>query len=135
MSDISKDTKTELASIASKVGADTATRHVFLCIGPNCCSEEEGLASWEELKKQIKEKKLDQGDSTCFRTKVGCLRVCKNGPIATVYPEGTWYCGLNRENISRFVESHLAKGTPVEDWVFTVHPLAPQESNSSARDS
>jgi len=26
-----------------------------------------------------------------LRTKADCLRVCTSGPIAVVYPDGTWY--------------------------------------------
>ena len=135
MNHLTPEEKQDLAKMATKLGVDSATRHVFLCIGPNCCPEEKGLAAWEELKKQIKDHKLDQGNSTCFRTKVGCLRVCKNGPIATVYPEGTWYAGLTKDKVPEFVQQHLQEGKPVEGWIFKTHPLPNQESNSSARDS
>lgn len=135
MNNLTTEEKQDLGNLANKLGVDTTSRHVFLCVGPNCCPEEEGLSAWEELKKQIKEHKLDQGTSTCFRTKAGCLRVCKNGPIATVYPEGTWYGGLTREKIPEFVQQHLRGDKPVEGWIFTTHPLPVQESNSSARDS
>lgn len=46
------------------------------------------------------------------------------GPIAVVYPEGTWYHGLTAERIPLFVEQHLVKGEPVREWVFAENPAS-----------
>ena len=78
------------------------------------------------LKKQVallKEQGLTSGDNACYRTKVGCLRLCESGPIATVYPEGIWYASMTKENIGALVESHLVNGKPLEDLVITKNPL------------
>ncbi len=81
----------QLASVAAKLGIGSYRRHVLLCTGPNCCTPEEGQAAWEVLKQQIKEHNLGSGANACYRTKVGCLRICCHGPTMVVYPEGTWY--------------------------------------------
>ncbi len=45
---------------------------------------------WDYLKKRLQELNLlNQGGIN--RSKVNCLRVCQQGPIAVVYPEGVWY--------------------------------------------
>ncbi|NBR04267.1 MAG: (2Fe-2S) ferredoxin domain-containing protein [Planctomycetes bacterium] len=115
--------KIKLLENAEKLGIGKYSRHVLLCTGPSCCTEKEGLEAWEELKKQIKEQGLTSGDNACYRTKVGCLRLCESGPIATVYPEGVWYANLSKQNIEAFVKSHLVNDTPLEDLVIAKNPL------------
>ena len=46
--------------------------------------------------------------------KAGCLDRCAGGPVAVVYPEGTWYTFVDRSDIDEIVESHLKQGRPVE---------------------
>jgi (2Fe-2S) ferredoxin len=126
MSDVTQS----LAIVAAKLGIGAYRRHLFLCTGPNCCSPEEGLAAWEALKGQIKEHNLGSGENACYRTKVGCLRICCQGPTMVVYPEGTWYHGMSAQRIPEFVERHLCQGKPIEEWIFARNPLtdnSPQE--------
>jgi (2Fe-2S) ferredoxin len=115
----------ELAEIAAKLKIGSFHRHVFLCIGESCCTAAVGQESWELLKKELKDRdlSLSDGPTACYRTKVGCLRVCAGGPIMVVYPEGTWYGGMTVERIPRFVQEHLVEGRPVEEWVFARNPL------------
>jgi (2Fe-2S) ferredoxin len=118
-----EDQKKQLEEVAVKLGIGSYRRHVLLCTGPNCCTPQEGLAAWEALKGQLKEHDLLAGDNACYRTKVGCLRICCHGPTMVVYPEGKWYHGMNAERIPRFVREHLVGGKPVEEWVFAENPL------------
>ncbi|HXG12207.1 MAG TPA: hypothetical protein VNK04_20805 [Gemmataceae bacterium] len=114
----------QLQAAAAKVGIGGYRRHVFLCTGPSCCTPEVGMAAWEVLKKQLKEHDLSSGPDACYRTKVGCLRICCHGPTMVVYPEGTWYSGMTAERIPLFVQQHLIEGRPVWEWVFAENPLA-----------
>jgi (2Fe-2S) ferredoxin len=109
----------ELQAAAAKVGVGGYRRHVFLCTGPSCCTPEVGQAAWETLKRTLKE----EGLTDCYRSKVGCLRICCHGPTMVVYPEGTWYQGMTAERIPLFVRQHLAEGTPVREWIFAENPL------------
>jgi (2Fe-2S) ferredoxin len=113
----------QLQQIADKLGIGSYTRHVFLCTGPSCCTTECGLEAWEVLKKTMKEAGLVAPQGNCYRTKVGCLRICTDGPTMVVYPEGTWYHGMTADRIPRFVQQHLIEGKPVEEWVFARNPL------------
>ena len=117
------DKSEDLQAAAAKLGIGGHRRHVFLCTGPSCCTPEEGQRAWEALKGQIKEHQLGEGPNACYRTKVGCLRICCHGPTMVVYPEGTWYSGMTAERIPRFVQEHLVEGRPVEEWVFARGPL------------
>jgi (2Fe-2S) ferredoxin len=112
-----------LGTVAAKLGIGSYKRHVLLCTGPNCCTPEDGLKAWEVLKAQIKEYNLGTGEQACYRTKVGCLRICVHGPTMVVYPEGTWYHGMTADKIPRFVRQHLVEGKPVAEWVFAHNQL------------
>jgi (2Fe-2S) ferredoxin len=46
--------------------------------------------------------------------KAGCLDRCAGGPVAVVYPEGTWYSYVDASDIDEIVDSHLKHGTIVE---------------------
>jgi (2Fe-2S) ferredoxin len=115
--------KQELQQVAAKLGIGDYRRHVFLCMGPNCCTPEVGQAAWETLKKILKERGLSLGPNGCYRTKVGCLRICCHGPTLLVYPEGTWYHGMTAERIPQFVQQHLIEGKPIREWIFAEHRL------------
>jgi (2Fe-2S) ferredoxin len=110
----------QLGDAAAKVGVGTYQRHVFLCTGPSCCTPDDGQAAWETLKRQLKE----QGVTACYRSKVGCLRICCHGPTLVVYPEGTWYHGMTAERIPEFVRRHLVAGEPIQEWIFAANPLS-----------
>ena len=126
MSDpIPVDPKPKLAAIAEKLLIGQYSRHVFLCTGESCCTKEVGAAAWEVLKSELKERGLSiaSGPQACYRTKVQCLRVCSDGPIAVVYPEGTYYHGMTAERIPEFVQKHLVDDRPMEEIIFARNPL------------
>jgi (2Fe-2S) ferredoxin len=117
------DEHDELQAAAAKVGVGSYHRHVFLCTGPSCCTPEVGQAAWEVLKQELKDHQLMSGANACYRTKVGCLRICCHGPTMVVYPEGAWYHGMTAERIPFFVRQHLIEGTPIREWIFAANPL------------
>lgn len=122
-----------LPEVAEKLGIGSYSRHVFLCTGDKCCTAEVGQAAWEALKSELKDRglSLSKGPNACYRTKVGCLRICQGGPIVVVYPEGTWYAGMTADRIPLFVQRHLIEGAPVEEWIFARNEL-PRDMNQDA---
>jgi (2Fe-2S) ferredoxin len=64
-------------------------------------------------------------EATCVhRSKVNCLRVCRSGPIAVVYPDGTWYHSVTIEVMERILREHVLGGRPVAEHVLARDPLA-----------
>jgi (2Fe-2S) ferredoxin len=108
----------KIAAGLKKAGVATARRHIFICLGPDCCDSSDGQKLWEHAKARIKE-----SGAEVMRTKAGCFRICAGGPWMVVYPEGVWYGAVTPAKFDRIFDAHIIGGQPVREWVAAENAL------------
>ncbi len=103
-----------LARAARTIGLGLASRHIFLCVGGKCAPLPAQDEAWFFLKARLRELGLADRAGGVMRTRADCLRICLEGPIAVVYPEGVWYRECNPDNLETIIQEHLIGGRVVE---------------------
>lgn len=98
--------------------------HLLLCATPTkaLCNPDPavGAASWELLKRLVRELGLEdpaRPEGVVWRSKADCLRVCREGPVLLIWPEGVIYGRVTAERIERIVHEHVIGGVPVTPWI------------------
>lgn len=90
-------------------------KHVFICTTGKTCSQQHADEVVDAMRGDIAARGLKKEIRI---NKSGCMDQCGNGPMAVVYPEGTWYAHLTKEDAAQIVEEDLVGGKPVERCLY-----------------
>ena len=104
--------------------------HLLLCATPAkaLCSPDPavGVESWNTLKRLVRDWGLEdpsRADGIVLRSKADCLRICAEGPVLLIWPEGVVYGGVSGERIERILREHVIGGTPIEERIVKRMPF------------
>ena len=93
-------------------------RHIFICTNKRKDNDPKGSCaqkSGEEIRQLFKKELEARGLRTKVRAnKSGCLDVCEFGPNIVIYPEGVWYCGVQKSDVVEIIERHIIGGEVIE---------------------
>jgi len=87
---------------------------LMVCTGTGCVSAK-GLNIHDSLKKELKERGLD---NDYLVVKTGCNGFCAVGPIVVVQPQGVFYQKVSMEDIGSIIDDHLLGGNIVEELLY-----------------
>ncbi|MCP9927929.1 ferredoxin [Cyanobium sp. CH-040] len=111
--------------------------HLLLCATPSkalCCPDPAvGAASWDALKRLVRELGLEdpaRPAGVVLRSKADCLRICAEGPVLLIWPDGIVYGGVTAERIGPILREHVIGGVPIEDWIVRRYRLSPAPAAS-----
>ena len=99
---------------------NTYSKHIFICQG-NDCLQKGSEEIRDEFRRQLIEKEI-------FNTEVkvnksGCFDQCRYGINIVIYPEGTWYCNVDKPAVKRIIEKHIVGGEILQNLLhFQMEP-------------
>jgi (2Fe-2S) ferredoxin len=93
--------------------------HVFVCSYGKTCEKTGGVDVFQAIKRQARDAGLA---GTVRVNKAGCMNQCGHGPMVVVYPEDTWYAGVDADGGRRIVDEHLVQGKVVEALRYVAPP-------------
>ncbi len=88
---------------------------VLICGGTGCTSSG-SVTLIEEFEKRIEENGLSEEVKI---VKTGCFGLCALGPVVIVYPDGTFYSRVQKDDVAEIVSEHLLKGRTVDRLVYS----------------
>jgi (2Fe-2S) ferredoxin len=93
--------------------------HVFVCTSGKTCSWQGGPEVHETMKKECHRAGLK---GIVRVNQSGCMNQCGHGPMVVVYPEDTWYAGVDEAGAMRIVTEHLIGKRVVEEYRYVAPP-------------
>ncbi len=88
---------------------------VLICGGTGCTS-----SGSKALIKEFEDRIAENGLADEVKVvRTGCFGLCALGPVVIVYPDGTFYSRVQKDDVQEIVSEHLLKGRIVERLVYS----------------
>jgi len=92
-------------------------RRVLVCQG-GACNAAGANAVWSHLRNQQQHRNLRNTGEGVVSAMSTCLGPCSLAPVLQVFPEGTYYGGVDEATIDQIVAEHLLEGKVVEAYAY-----------------
>lgn len=96
-------------------------RRVLVCQG-GPCNDAGASVIWAHLRNEQKRLNLRTTGVGVMTCKTTCLGPCNLAPVLQVFPEGTYYGGVDEAGIDLIVQSHLIGGNVVQALAYPPVP-------------
>ena len=98
----------------------TPKYHIFVCTSCRTNGTQKGFCHSKDSVKIVNKfiEEIEDWDlsSECMVTNTSCFGICSRGPIAVIYPEGTWYGNLTPDAVEEIMEKHIEGGEIVKEY-------------------
>jgi (2Fe-2S) ferredoxin len=91
--------------------------HIFVCGSFRVAGEPKGICHRKDssaLLQYIESELADRGLEDVMVSSAGCLKLCEQGPVMIVYPEGSWYGQVDEDKIDSILDA-MEGGRPAEE--------------------
>lgn len=94
--------------------------HLFVCNSYRVSGEPQGVCNKKDAVELIQflENEVVDRDLNAVVSSTGCLKVCTEGPVMVVYPQGWWYGKLDEEKLDEILDA-MEDGEPCEDYLIS----------------
>lgn len=96
-------------------------RRVLMCQGAPCNNAGAAVV-WGHLRNEQKRLNLRTTGDGVMTAKATCLGPCNLAPVLQVFPEGTYYGGVNEAGIDKIIAEHLLGGRVVTELAYAPLP-------------
>ena len=93
------------------------THHILVCASFRVGGESKGMCHKKDaaaLLPYLETELSDRGMDDVVVSSTGCLKLCEEGPILVIYPQGYWYRNVSGENVIDEILDALEEGKPAE---------------------
>ncbi len=94
--------------------------HIFVCASfrgteaKGKCIKKDSMSLIPYLEEELADRELNAMVST-----TGCLKLCEEGPVMVVYPQGYWYKGVTSQDVVDEILDALEDGKPAEEHLLS----------------